>query len=50
MRHFPAHNVRTSLSVTAVTLYVKACDPAALTAEGDRRHAQTEILPISTLV
>ena len=45
-----ADNVRTGLSVTAVTLYVKACDPAALTAEGDRRHAQTEILPISTLV
>ncbi len=45
-----ADNVRTGLGVAAVTLDVKAGDPAALTAEGDRGHAQTEILPISTLV
>ena len=43
-----ADNVRTSLSVTAVTLYVKACDLRCRPGKPGRRQGQTEVVPIST--
>ena len=45
-----ADNVRTGFGISAVALDFKAGHAAALTVEGDGGHAQTEILPISTLV
>ena len=45
-----ADNVRSGIGIAAVTLDIKSDHPAALTAEGYGGHAQTEILPISTLV
>ena len=41
---------RSGIGIAAVTLDIKSDHPAALTAEGYGGHAQTEILPISTLV
>lgn len=43
-------NVLAGLSVAAVALHVESDDAAPLALEGDGGHAQTEILPISTLV
>ena len=42
--------VRSGIGIAAVTLDIKSDHPATLTAEGYGGHAQTEILPISTLV